>query len=481
MPGLYALRSTSSSAKPPRPLPLLVPSHHNQQNFSSVAGVARPLPAFHAPPFLPPTCAQPINPPPPTHSSSNDPALARIHASSSSLNYSSSGSPHEPSSICLAAMVHDFLEDEARVGSCGRARCNCLNGTCDSHDTSCIANEADEPSIPAEQLCEILEGVTSCTSSAELLLLAAAAKAVDAEIEELSSNADGKQKSLNAVMGCLRRPVMKRLRKDGYNAAICKSKWSHGDGFPAGDYEFIDVIMDGKNGKPDRFIVEIEFQAQFEIARASDQYCDLLKVLPRVFVGRTERLKQILKIMCSAAKRSLKKEGLHLPPWRKQRYMQAKWFSSYRRTTNEESQKPRIKTDEALGTVASRALRFCMEFTKEMDLFYFRSQCQGQGDLMVAKRDESICPKASEFVVGKATKRGFLDDQLSEAYIEPRRNNANNTFAVVCTDWQPPALNQKNVRNRSDGVSGLAKALKEAGLSPHPEASLLQKTLTVAS
>uniref|UniRef100_A0A0V0GSX7 Putative ovule protein n=1 Tax=Solanum chacoense TaxID=4108 RepID=A0A0V0GSX7_SOLCH len=38
--------------------------------------------------------------------------------------------------------------------------------------------------------------------------------------------------------------------------------------------------------------------------------------------------------MSDAARRSLKSRGLTFPPWRKHRFMQNKWFSSYKRTTN---------------------------------------------------------------------------------------------------------------------------------------------------
>ena len=93
------------------------------------------------------------------------------------------------------------------------------------------------------------------------------------------------------------------------------------------------VVSGGDGMKTDRYIVDIDFKAQFEIARASDQYRELMAALPRLFVGRPEHLKQIVKTMCASAKRSLKDQGLHLPPWRKQRYMLCKWFASYRRTT----------------------------------------------------------------------------------------------------------------------------------------------------
>jgi uncharacterized protein (TIGR01615 family) len=104
-----------------------------------------------------------------------------------------------------------------------------------------------------------------------------------------------------------------------------------------GDYEFIDVVIEGSKLENERFFVDIDFRAQFEIARPSDEYNALLQQLPILFVGRADKLCEIVKIMCDAARRSLKERGMYIPPWRKYRYMQAKWMGSYKRTTNSSS------------------------------------------------------------------------------------------------------------------------------------------------
>ena len=217
-----------------------------------------------------------------------------------------------------------------------------------------------------------------------------------------------------------------------------------------------------KSGKKsERLIVDIDFRAQFEIARASAQYTQLLGVLPRIFVGKVERLKQILKIMCDAAKRSLKEQGLHMPPWRKLKYLQAKWFSAYRRTTNADTagqtpvsvsvsaagQKPVSVSEEECndrhheihesrlplaGCRGSAYRVFSTAFTKEMDMVFFNS---------------------------KATRPGT--GTVSTTTIA----------TVVCTDWELPALEKKKpARNAapsatttttvSSTCSGLSKALK---------------------
>ncbi|KAK4720165.1 hypothetical protein R3W88_018503 [Solanum pinnatisectum] len=133
----------------------------------------------------------------------------------------------------------------------------------------------------------------------------------------------------------LQRNVMAYLRNFGYNAAVCKTKWESSGGLAAGNYEFIDITKsDSANRITTRYFIDLDFKADFEIARPTIQYERLLQSLPNIFVGKSEELKQILRAISDAARRSLKNRGLTFPPWRKHRFMQNKWFSSYKRTTN---------------------------------------------------------------------------------------------------------------------------------------------------
>lgn len=137
----------------------------------------------------------------------------------------------------------------------------------------------------------------------------------------------------NAPM--FRRNVMSYLRNLGYNAAICKTKWEQSGGLTAGNYEFIDVVTcDAGNRIISRYFVDLDFLQEFEVARPTPQFERLLQSLPSIFVGKMEELTQVLKVMSAATKRSLKSKDLHLPPWRKHRYMRNKWFGPYKRTTN---------------------------------------------------------------------------------------------------------------------------------------------------
>ncbi|KAM1456249.1 hypothetical protein ACFX1R_006386 [Malus domestica] len=125
-----------------------------------------------------------------------------------------------------------------------------------------------------------------------------------------------------------KRRLMTHLRHKGFDAGLCKSKWVKSSRFPAGDYEFVDVNLNGT-----RYVVEPFLVGQFEIARPTTRYTSLLEVFPNTFVGEVDELKKIVRLMCTAIKKSMKSVDMPMPPWRRNGYMQAKWFESYNRTT----------------------------------------------------------------------------------------------------------------------------------------------------
>ncbi|KAK9267918.1 hypothetical protein L1049_010355 [Liquidambar formosana] len=133
---------------------------------------------------------------------------------------------------------------------------------------------------------------------------------------------------------CLMREVSGRLRNAGYNSAICKTKWRKSPDIPSGEHTFLDVVDNSSSKKGEvRVIIELNFRAEFEMARASEEYNTLIGRLPELFVGRVDRLNNIIKILCAAAKKCMKDKKMHMGPWRKQRYMEAKWLSTCERTT----------------------------------------------------------------------------------------------------------------------------------------------------
>ncbi|XP_057455653.1 uncharacterized protein LOC130746892 [Lotus japonicus] len=129
---------------------------------------------------------------------------------------------------------------------------------------------------------------------------------------------------------CLRREMCDRLLNLGYNCVICKSKWRSSSEIPSGEHTYLEVTENSSNAKRGvvKVVIELNFRAEFEMARANEEYFQLATKLPEVFVGKSERLRAVVKIMCSAAKKCMKEKKMHLAPWRKQKYMQAKWLGT---------------------------------------------------------------------------------------------------------------------------------------------------------
>ncbi|KAG6395168.1 hypothetical protein SASPL_145807 [Salvia splendens] len=226
----------------------------------------------------------------------------------------------EPSSVCLDKMVQNFMEDNNEKPSaavkCARNRCNCFNGN--SNDSSDDELDFFSDSISANSSfsdpSDTLRSLTPCTTVAERNLLADASKIVE------KNNKTSKRKD------DLRKIVTDGLISLGYNASLCKSKWDKSPSIPAGEYEYIDVVVEGE-----RVIIDVDFRSEFEIARSTSSYKAILQSLPYIFVGKTDRLIQIVAIASEAARQSLKKKGMHIPPWRKADYMKSKWLSPHLR------------------------------------------------------------------------------------------------------------------------------------------------------
>ncbi|KAL2469800.1 Protein of unknown function (DUF506) [Abeliophyllum distichum] len=235
------------------------------------------------------------------------------------------GPEFEPSSVWLDKMVQSFIEDtnekqsavaSAAAAKCGRNRCNCFNANSnDSSDDefefffdSTTNSSFNDPS-------DTLKSLVPCTSVVERNLLADVSKIVE-------KNKTCKRKD------DLRKIVTDGLAALGYNASICKSKWEKSSSIPAGEYEYIDVIAEGE-----RLIMDVDLRSEFEIARPTSSYKGILQSLPNIFVGKPDRLLQIVTIVSEATRQSLKKKGMHIAPWRRTEYMKSKWFSHYIRIT----------------------------------------------------------------------------------------------------------------------------------------------------
>ncbi|KAG8636757.1 hypothetical protein MANES_15G034600v8 [Manihot esculenta] len=214
----------------------------------------------------------------------------------------------------------------------------------------------------------------------------------------------------------LRNIVADGLSDLGYDSSICKSKWDKSPSHPAGEYEYVDVNIGGE-----RLLIDIDFRSEFEIARSTGAYKAILQSLPYIFVGKWDRLGQILSIVSEAANQSLKKKGMHFPPWRRAEYMRAKWLSPFTRQNDAISNtKPKSGKDECL--VATESIDDC----GELELIF----------------GEKTAPR----------------DTVSSS---PSIISGDEKEKVGLGTWQPPAVKPKSVDRGAKMVTGLASLLKE--------------------
>ncbi|KAL5062946.1 hypothetical protein RYX36_024683 [Vicia faba] len=248
----------------------------------------------------------------------NDEAKSRLLGGNfDQLSGISSGSEHSgdaefTSSLSLSELVHDFLEED-------------IENECDSAETDFNSKRVDS--------------VSDCMDTVEDLLKLRAENAdLDSDMNMLHvhvSEAAVKFSFLKKEsFSVFNRSVMSFLREKGHNAAICKTRWESSGGLTAGSHEFIDVVRSGSSTWQSRYFVELDFAGKFEIARPTSCYTEIMSYVPGIFVGTSEELKRTVLALCGAVKLCLRSTGLSIPPWRKNRYMQNKWFGLYRRTTN---------------------------------------------------------------------------------------------------------------------------------------------------
>ncbi|CAH9095481.1 unnamed protein product [Cuscuta epithymum] len=336
---------------------------------------------------------------------------------------SSTGVEFEPSSVSLDKMVQSFIEEsneKQQPSKIGRNRCNCFNRNgSDSSD-----DEFDLPSSGfADYLAnsssfgdssDTIKNLISCESVAERNLLADTAKIID------------KNKS------CKRKDDLRKIVTDdllflGYNASIFKSKWERSSSIPAGEYECVDVILEGA-----RVFIDVDFRSEFEIARSTGSYNAVLQLLPLIFVGKGERLLQIVSIMSEAAKQSLKKKGMHIPPWRKAEYMKAKWLSTYTRTYPPPP--PPKEKAEAEPEPKPVAEAEALNEAGELDLIF------GDENHEIPQ----AIPPSPEVLSGEGEKASQSPQQ------------------AALMIWQPPDIKPKSCdRSNRVMVTGLASLLKE--------------------
>ncbi|KAI3451511.1 hypothetical protein Pfo_008176 [Paulownia fortunei] len=155
----------------------------------------------------------------------------------------------------------------------------------------------------------------------------------NAEVDVLGSVIKHVRKKLVAAGKIIgqKKWLVKNLKKEGYNASLCHTYWPAALNCPGGEYEYIDILCEGRKGCASRVIVDIDFKSQFELARPTSDYKELCDMLPSIFVGDEQKLNKIISILCGEAKNSFRERGLNVPPWRTPCYMHSKWFSPSRR------------------------------------------------------------------------------------------------------------------------------------------------------
>ncbi|CAK9329138.1 unnamed protein product [Citrullus colocynthis] len=336
-------------------------------------------------------------------------------------------SEFEPSSICLAKMVQSFIEESnekqlsvATAGKNGRNRCNCFNGNNnessddESDDFGGVFGEPVTIGSSSADVSDLLKSLILCASVAERNLLADTAKIVE------------KNNKIHKRKDDLRKVVTDSLSSLGYDSSICKSKWDKSPSHPAGEYEYIDVMVEGE-----RLVIDIDFRSEFEIARSTGMYKAILQLLPNIFVGKTDRLGQIVSIVSEAARQSLKKKGMHFPPWRKAEYMRAKWLSPHDRS---KPPNPSVKEIEITNMNQNE------QSPTETDC----------GELELIFGDETTTTTSPK------------SNSIASSPPPPQKGlYGGEKAAVAVTAWQPPAIKPKSLDRGAKIVTGLASILKE--------------------
>ncbi|KAK4361123.1 hypothetical protein RND71_020075 [Anisodus tanguticus] len=230
--------------------------------------------------------------------------------------------------------VFSFLDEEGQSSSPESVNDDVYVKNRDQHEDEEL-NENKE-NVESNQFWEtqhqLLQAVLCRTTPLESQIRSITKETVK-EIKQSENSCSCRKMINDGCRNCLMKEVCSRLQNAGFNSAICKSKWRSSPDIPSGEHTFIDVVDNSSLKKGEmRVIIELNFRGEFEIAKASEEYNRLVKCLPEVFVGKIERLLSLIKIMCNAAKKCMKEKKLHMAPWRKQRYMQAKWLKTVERT-----------------------------------------------------------------------------------------------------------------------------------------------------
>ncbi|CAL4909154.1 unnamed protein product [Urochloa decumbens] len=237
--------------------------------------------------------------------------------------------------MSLSNMVLGFYEEAERETWTTEeaAAAGAGDGSDDEGSSGTIGGAAESRAFWQEQRSLLHEALAK-RSSAESRIQADAEEAVrqmratPGGVCSCASRSAATAGAAGGCRGCALRFVAERLRDAGYNSAICRSKWPRTPEIPSGEHSYVDVVVPTRSGKAVRVVIEPGFRGEFEMARGGAEYRALVAALPEVFVGRSEKLRAVVRVMCDAARQCARDNGLHMAPWRKQKYMEAKWLGT---------------------------------------------------------------------------------------------------------------------------------------------------------
>ncbi len=111
----------------------------------------------------------------------------------------------------------------------------------------------------------------------------------------------------------------------GYTVSVKRGLGASSSIFHNLKHEFLCVRGDGDYDGVE-YIVDPDFQEQFQIPHPTQQYLEVLKMIPAVFVGTTSRLIPLVQLVAAEIAASFRERGLTLPPWRHVQSMLSKWL-----------------------------------------------------------------------------------------------------------------------------------------------------------
>ncbi|CAI9757276.1 unnamed protein product [Fraxinus pennsylvanica] len=219
-------------------------------------------------------------------------------------------------------MIFGFLEEDEFSVSSFESNVE----TIDEEDEEENTSKSEESKAFWESQEELLQATLYRTTALESKIRQATKDALR-ELESVGVSCSCRKMIAGGCRSCRQKEIRDHLQTAGFNCVICKSKWRSSLEIPAGEHIYLEVQNPSKKEEV-KVIIELNFRAEFQISRSSEEYNRLIKRLPEIFVGKIERLRSLIKILCSASKKCMKERKMHMAPWRKHKYMQAKWLGT---------------------------------------------------------------------------------------------------------------------------------------------------------